>query len=374
MSVFENVSFAEHDCVLHCRDRRAGLRAIIAIHDQTLGPALGGCRMWDYANEDGALTDVLRLSRGMTYKNAMAGLPLGGGKSVIMGPRASLDPSTLWPAFGRFVEMLGGRYWTAQDVGVAVEDIVALGAATRFVAGIDRASRQGRDPSPMTALGTFRGIQAAVHHRLGQDDLQGVRVILQGLGHVGWSLAEHLHRAGASLLVSDINEARVKQAEARFAATAVAPELVFDVEAEVYAPCALGATLNERTIERLRTPVVAGAANNQLAVSEAGVWLQEKGILYAPDYVINAGGVIAVGIDAIPDADRASVEQRVLAIYDTLLEIFRQADAQGLASSSCADGIALSRVEARRQHKQESPGRRPAAPRSAQSTLSSSAS
>ncbi len=349
MSVFENTSFAEHDCVLHCRDRRAGLRAIIAIHDQTLGPALGGCRMWDYATEDEALTDVLRLSRGMTYKNAMAGLPLGGGKSVIMGSRASLDRSALWPAFGRFVETLGGRYWTAQDVGVAVEDIVALGEATRFVAGVDRATGQGRDPSPMTALGTFRGIQAAVQHRLGQNDLHGVRVMLQGLGHVGWSLAEHLHRAGARLLVSDIDKSRVRQAEASFAATAVAPELVFDVEAEVYAPCALGATLDEHTIERLRTPVVAGAANNQLAVSEAGVWLQQKGILYAPDYVINAGGVIAVGIDAVPGADRASVEQRVLAIHDTLLEIFRQADAQGMATSSCADGIALARVEARRQ-------------------------
>ena len=372
MSVFENVSFAEHDCVLHCRDRKAGLRAIIAIHDQTLGPALGGCRMWDYATDDEALTDVLRLSRGMTYKNAMAGLPLGGGKAVIMGDGASVDRSALWPAFGRFVETLGGRYWTAQDVGVTVEDIVALGAATRFVAGVDRTTGKGRDPSPMTALGTFRGIQAAVLHRLGQDDLHGVRVMLQGLGHVGWSLAEYLHRAGASLLVSDINETRVKQAEARFSATAVAPELVFDVEAEVYAPCALGATLDERTIERLRAPVVAGAANNQLAVSEAGVWLQHKGILYAPDYVINAGGVIAVGIDAIPGAERASGEQRVLGIHDTLLEIFRQADAQGLATSSCADGIALARIEARRQRNQSDQGRQATSQQRSPETLTSS--
>ncbi|MCC5869470.1 MAG: amino acid dehydrogenase [Gammaproteobacteria bacterium] len=350
MSVFENASFAEHDCVLHCRDRRAGLKAIIAIHDQTLGPALGGCRMWDYASDDEALTDVLRLSRGMTYKNAMAGLPLGGGKSVIIGRRTALDRRALWPAFGRFVETLAGRYWTAQDVGLEVEDILALGAATRFVAGVDRTTGRGHDPSPMTALGTFRGIQAAVHYRLGQDDLNGVRVMLQGLGHVGWSLAEHLHRAGASLLVSDIDETRMQRAVAVFGASAIAPDLVFDVEAEVYAPCALGATLNEQTIERLRTPVVAGAANNQLAVSEAGVWLQQKGILYAPDYVINAGGVIAVGIDAVPNADRATIRQRVLGIHDTLLEIFRKADAEGLATSTCADRIALARVEARRQH------------------------
>ena len=348
MGVYTSESFAGHEAVVHCHDARSGLRAIIAIHDRTLGPALGGCRRWSYASEAEALEDVLRLSEGMTWKNALAGLPLGGGKAVIMADSDAGDRGRQWRAFAEAVDMLGGHYITAQDVGVSAGDIVEVSRFTRYAAGVDRRTGRPNDPSPMTALGVFHGIQAAVDYRLGQSDLKGVRVLVQGLGNVGTALCRHLSQAGARLHVNDTDLAKVDRAVSAFGARAVPADVIFDTEAEVYAPCALGGTLTRASIERLRAPVVAGGANNQLQEAQAGRWLHEKGILYAPDYVINAGGVIAVAADAVSGMDQCDVRARVAGIADTLRQIFARSEREGVATSEIADRMARARVEAAR--------------------------
>lgn len=347
--VFTAGAFDDHEEVVFCRDTKTDLRAIIAVHNTTLGPSLGGCRMWPYASEDDALTDALRLSRGMTYKSAMAGLALGGGKSVILGdPRADKTPA-LMEAMGGFVERLGGRYIVAEDSGTGVEDIEAMGRRTRHVAGVqakedEAGTPRSGDPSPSTALGVFCGIEAAVRYRMKRNSLHGVRVAIQGMGNVGRSLARRLAAAGATLQVADIFERNLEGVEDTLGATIVAPEDILAADADVLAPCALGAVLNDETVGTIRAGIVAGAANNQLAEDRHGDALRQRGILYAPDYVINAGGVIDAAMD-MTGFDRHALLAKLRGIGDTLTEVFIEAEARGVSTHVVADRIAEARFE-----------------------------
>lgn len=342
MSLFELPDFDAHEAVVHVSDAKTGLKAIIAIHNTRRGPAMGGSRMWAYADSTAAATDALRLSRGMTYKNAMAGLPIGGGKAVIIGDARTAKSPELFRALGRAIDGLGGRYITAEDVGTSPEDMQFVRESTRYVAGLSGELGGRGDPSPATALGVFVGIGAAVRHRLGADSVKGLRVAVQGLGHVGFDLARQLHEAGAQLIVADIHRSNCQRAAEAFGAIIVSPDEIVDVEADVFAPCALGASLNPQTLPRLKCQVVAGAANNQLATDDIGDRLREAGILYAPDYVINAGGIIKVCAEYFGEpAD--SVEGRVRAIADTLSDVFRKADEAGVATSRAADELARSK-------------------------------
>lgn len=343
MPLFTHPEFDDHEQVAFRRDPASGLTAIIAVHDTRRGPALGGCRLWAYADEEAALTDVLRLSRGMSYKSALADLALGGGKAVILAAPDLANREALFLAMGRFVDSLGGRYISAEDVGVSVEDVETMARVTPYVVGT-RAGGTG-DPSPATAYGVLMGIRAAVAERLGQESLAGLRVAVQGLGHVGLHLCRMLHEAGATLVVSDLNAAAVARATCQFGAEAVAPAAIFDADCDVFAPCALGAVLDDTTIPRLKAKVVAGSANNQLAEARHGAMLMRRGILYAPDYAINAGGVIAVSHDG-PGFDKGLVTRQVARIYDTLREIFRRAAAEGVPTSVAADRVAEERLRA----------------------------
>ncbi|WP_341501107.1 Glu/Leu/Phe/Val dehydrogenase [Gallaecimonas sp. GXIMD4217] len=320
---------------MFCHDEETGLKAIIAVHNTKLGPAVGGCRMWNYASDEEAVTDVLRLSRGMTYKNALAGLPFGGGKSVIIGDSRTMKSEALFRAFGRFVDSLGGRYVAAEDVGTSTTDVNHMMKETQHVAGIEGLSG---DPSPFTALGTYLGIKAAVKHKLGRDDLKGIKVAVQGLGSVGYYLCEHLHKAGAELFVTDIHDESLNKAKAELGATLVGLDEIYDLDVDVYAPCALGATVNDNTIERLKASIIAGCANNQLAEARHDQILRDKGILYAPDYVINAGGIINVSFEK--DYDEAAATAKVEEIHDTLLDIFQRADAKNKGTGIIADEMA----------------------------------
>ena len=347
MPLFDHSEFDSHVEVAFCCDPASGLKAIIALHNLSRGPALGGCRMWPYASEAEAVTDVLRLSRGMTYKSALADLPYGGGKSVIIGDPKADKSEGLFRAMGRFVESLGGRYVIAEDVGMTVADIETMGRETRHVAGVP-AGGSG-DPSPATAWGVFQGIRAAVRHRLGLEELKGVRVAVQGLGHVGYEVCRLLDGAGAQLIVSDINREVVARAAAAFDARVVAPDAIIAAEAEVFAPCALGAVIDDRAIETLKAVVVAGSANNQLAEERHGAALRDSGRLYAPDYVINAGGVINISHEAKPGKrtyDKQAAFAHVARIYETLLEIFARADEAGVPTSEAADRLAEARFKA----------------------------
>ncbi|WP_367198263.1 Glu/Leu/Phe/Val dehydrogenase [Amorphus sp. 3PC139-8] len=340
-AVFDHPAFDDHEQVVFCSDAENGLTAIIAIHDTSLGPALGGCRMWSYPSSSDAVTDALRLSRGMTYKNALAGLDLGGGKAVILGdPRRDKTPA-LMTAFGRKVAALGGRYITAEDVGISTDDIEIVAGETEHARGT-LATGLG-DPSPYTSLGVFYGIKAALAHRTGSDRLHGRRIVIQGLGHVGFGLAELLADHGAELVVADIDAERVDAAVARFGAETVAPNRAHTIEADVFAPCALGAGLNETTIPELAAPIVAGAANNQLATEEDGERLLDRGILYAPDYAINAGGVISIALAKPGEGDEA-VRRKVIAIGETLGQIFARADSERRPTGAVADAIARERL------------------------------
>ena len=345
MPVFDDPAFDNHEQVVFCDDPRSGLRAIIAIHNTSRGPALGGCRMWRYADSGAALTDVLRLSRGMTYKSALAGLPFGGGKAVILGDPARDKSPEMFRALGRYVESLGGRYTVAEDVGIDVADIEQAGRETRHVAGVP-AGGSG-DPSPATAYGVFVGIRAAVKHRLGADRLQGdmltgVSVAIQGAGHVGYELARHLAGAGADVQMADVDPARVQRAQTELGATPISVDRFLEADVDVLAPCALGGLLDDATIPKIRAPIVAGAANNQLAAARHGQLLRERGILYAPDYLINAGGIINISYEG-PNYDRARAFSHVALIHDTLLSIFQRADAAGIPTSEAADQLAEER-------------------------------
>ncbi len=343
MSVLSHPEFDGHEHVAFHHDAASGLRAIIAVHNTRLGCGLGGCRMFPYGSDDDALTDVLRLSRGMTYKAALAGLPQGGGKSVIIGdPRRDKTPQLI-RAMGRFVDMLGGRYVVAEDSGTSVPDIRLMAEVTRHIGGLaDEASvAAGRtgDPSPATALGTFIGLRAAVRAALGRDDLRGLRVAIQGVGNVGYRLAKHLHDAGAVLWVTDLHAPAVDRAVAEFGATAVAMDAIHALDVDVFAPCALGAILNERSIPQIRAKVIAGAANNQLATATDGRRVLERGLLYAPDYVINAGGIIDIHYEG-PGYDEAVVHAHLQRIGQTLTEIFERSKTSGQPTGEIADAMA----------------------------------
>ncbi len=344
MSVFENPSFDDHESVTFFADPPAGLRAIIAVHSTARGPGAGGVRFWSYPSSAEALTDVLRLSRGMSYKNAMADLPLGGGKAVLMKPAGAFDRAVLFEAYGRCVDSLGGRYITAEDVGVGVEDMRAVRRATRHVGGLPEGEAASGDPSPATAKGVFLGVRSVARRALGRDDLAGVTVAVQGVGHVGERLCRLLARAGASLIVADVARGVAARVAEELGGRAVAPEDIYDAEADIFAPCALGAIINPSTIERLRVKAVAGGANNQLATPDIGDRLAERGILYAPDYVINAGGIINIAAEVSGRYDPAWVEEKLAASNATLEAVFDRAAAEGRPTHAVADEMALERI------------------------------
>lgn len=343
MGIFDRMAEHGHEQLVFCYDRESGLRMIIGIHDTTLGPALGGCRLWPYAGEDEAIEDVLRLSRGMTYKNAAMGLRLGGGKAVVLQHERGDKDEMLMRAIGRFVETLGGRYFTAEDVGTSVQDMAIAAEESSAVKGLPEASG---DPSIATAYGVFVAMRAALGEAFGSEEMAGRTVAVQGLGHVGVLLCERLSAEGAKLVVTDIDQERVREAAKRFSARAVAPDEIYDQECDVFAPCALGAILNDETIPRLRAKVVVGSANNQLKEPRHGQMLQDRGILYAPDYVANGGGVVNVADEMHRGGynhDRAF--QRVAQIYGRMKEIFALARAHGVPPHEAADRLAEERIE-----------------------------
>lgn len=343
MAVFSTESFADHEQVVFISDDKVGLRAIIAVHSTRLGPALGGCRMYPYADEASALRDVLRLSRGMTYKAAAAGLDLGGGKAVILGdPRESKTPELL-QAMGVAVDRLGGRYITAEDVGTTVADFAWVRQATQYVVGLPEALGGTGDPSPTTALGVYHGIVASVTHRLHRD-LRGLTVAVQGLGNVGWNLCRLLAGAGAQLVVCDVDAALARKAAAEFDARVVDPGAIYAVQAEVFAPCALGAVVNDQTLPQMKFRVIAGGANNQLAHDQHGKQLRDMDILYAPDFVINAGGLIRVASEN-EGFDAAKVDSQVTAIGTTLQRIFELAGRTGAPTQSAAMQLVRDRLD-----------------------------
>lgn len=309
MTAFDHPEFDGHEQVLFCHDGAAGLRAIVAVHDTTLGPAVGGCRMHPYATTAEALADVLRLSRGMTFKNAVAGLPLGGGKAVIVGDPAAPGKDVLLRAFGRHVQALGGRYWTSIDVGVHPHDADVIAEECAYVIGRAAQYPGGENPSHMTSLGGLAGIRAAVAHTMLRDDLRGVRVAVQGLGNTGRELCRLLHDEGADLVVADIDDQAVRDVVHSFGAGAVPPDLIHEQDVDVFAPCALGGVLNDDTIPQLKARIVCGLANNQLRHPHHGAVLREAGITYVPDYVVNAGGMIGVAalVNGSPEIGRAHV-------------------------------------------------------------------
>ena len=348
MDVLGTPGLAGHEQVTFFSDPQSGLRAIVAIHDTTLGPAIGGCRMWPYASEEAALRDVLRLASGMTYKAAMARVPFGGGKTVVFGDPRKDKTEALLRALGRAIEGLGGRYYTGEDVGTSPADMDLVGEETAYALGRSRGG--SGDPSPLTARGVWIGIQAAVRHRLKREDLQGIRVAIQGLGHVGYALARLLSQDGAELIVADLDPMLAERAALEFKARVVAPEAVMGVEAEVLAPCALGSVINDLTVPFLNCAIVAGAANNQLLEARYGAALRARGILYAPDYVINAGGVINIAQELHPAGyDRQRALARVNEIGSTLREIFERADQERLPTDQIADRMAEGRLGAARQ-------------------------
>ncbi len=342
MKLFDTLATFGHEQLVLCNDSSAGYRGIVAIHSTVLGPALGGTRFWNYASDEDAITDALRLARGMTYKNAVAGLNLGGGKSVIIGNNKATDREMIFRAHGRFVESLGGRYITAEDVGTSTADMDFVHMETKNVTGL--AGRSG-DPSPVTAHGVFRAIQASAKERWGSDDLSTKTISVQGAGHVGYYLAKELHEAGAKLVVTDIDAERVKAVVAEFGARAVAPDDIYGVQADIFAPCALGAIVNDVTIPQLRCEIVAGAANNVLLEEKHGVALEEKGILYAPDYVANAGGVINV-YSELAGWSSARAFRKADEIYDTILKVFAIAKQDNIPTYVAADRLAEQRIAA----------------------------
>ncbi|MBK6447222.1 MAG: Glu/Leu/Phe/Val dehydrogenase [Bacteroidetes bacterium] len=342
--VFGNPSFADHEQIIFCYDKATGLKAIIAIHDTTLGPALGGTRMWDYKSEAEALNDVLRLSRGMTYKAAISGLGLGGGKAVIFGDSKKDKTPEMFRKYGKFIESMNGRYITAEDVGTNTTDMVYIREMTKHVTGLPENMGGGGDPSPVTAYGVFMGLKAAVKESFGSDNLNGKKVMVQGVGHVGENLVRFVTEQGAKVYVADLNQEQLNATAAKYGAEIVSLDAVYDMDVDIYSPCALGATLNTENINKLRCAVVAGAANNQLADENIhGKMLTEKGILYAPDFLINAGGLINV-YSELKGYDRKTAMEQSEKIYDTTLEIFKKAKAEDITTAAAAKKIAEERI------------------------------
>jgi leucine dehydrogenase len=336
--------FPDYDAheVLHfVHDQASGLRAIIAIHSTHLGPAAGGARFWHYADDAEALTDALRLSRGMSYKNAMAGLPLGGGKSVILADEARTKTPELLAAFGRAVDGLGGRYVTAEDVGMSVTDMIEVSRQTKYVAGLPAEGGEvGGDPGPHTSLGVFLGLKAAVRHKLGKDNVAGLHIALQGAGSVASGVALHAAAEGAKLSIADIDPAKAKKLADATGGAIVAPQDILGLEADVLSPNALGGIFDATTIAALKVPIIAGGANNQLATLEDGARLHARGILYAPDYVTNAGGIINVCTEYLDDGDENLVRQRIEAIPGKLEQIWAESEASGRDPAAVADAMA----------------------------------
>lgn len=351
MMTLEKMYSMGHEEVVFFQDKTCGLRAIVAIHDTTLGPALGGTRFWQYSNEEEALIDVLRLSRGMTYKAAVSGLNLGGGKAVIIGDPRKDKSEALFRSFGRFIESLNGRYITAEDVNTNVDDIEHIFTETNFVTGVAQQYGGSGNPAPYTALGVFRGIEAAVTKKFGSRSLQGRSVAIQGVGAVGYELSHLLNEAGAKLMFTDINEKNITKMKEAFPQTRfVESKDIFSTDCDIYAPCALGASINDETIPQLKCKIVAGAANNQLKEDRHGGILKEKGIIYAPDYLINAGGVMNVSIEFEGWADDKS-RRMIDTIYDKTLEVFRISDEQNIPVNKAADVMAEKRIESIRNIK-----------------------
>lgn len=347
--VFGQPSFNDHEQVVFCHDKDTGLKAIIGIHNTVLGPALGGTRMWKYANEWEALNDVLRLSRGMTYKSAISGLNLGGGKAVIIGDSKIDKTPEMMTRFGQFVNSLSGKYITAEDVGSTTADMDLIRDVTPHVTGISESRGGSGNPSPVTAYGVYMGMKAAARHQFGSDKLDGKKVLVQGTGHVGETLIDYLTKEGAVVTVADINEARMQEMASKYGATIFTGDDVYAADVDIYAPCALGATINDETINKLKAKVIAGAANNQLANEQVhGKVLQDKGILYAPDFLINAGGIINVYAEIV-GYDKAEAMRRTENIYNTTLEIFALAETQGITTHQAAMAIAQKRIDDRKK-------------------------
>jgi leucine dehydrogenase len=343
MTIFTAADFDGHELVTFCSDEATGLKAIIAIHNTNRGPSLGGCRFWSYSSEQEALKDVLRLSRGMTYKSALANLNLGGGKSVIIGDAKKDKTPEKMRAFGRFIERLNGIYITAEDVNTTPEDMDTIRLETRHVVGLPGAGGSG-DPSIFTAYGVYKGIQACVKSKFNTDSLSGLHVALQGLGHVGMELARLLHQDGVKLTVTDLNPTSIQYAVEHFNATPLPSEAILSTACDILAPCALGGVINDTIIDQLQCQILAGAANNQLAEARHGAILHQKGILYAPDYLINAGGLINVTYEG-PNYDRNVVLKHVEGIYDTMMEIVDMAQDQNIPTNVASDQIAEQRFK-----------------------------
>jgi len=340
MDTFKEMQARGHEQVLFSHDPSCGYVGIIAIHDTTLGPALGGTRVWPYASTEEALQDVLRLSRGMTYKSAVAGLNLGGGKAVIIADPKRPDRESLFRAHGRFVETLGGRYITAEDVGTSPTDMEFVKRETKHVAGLLNLSG---DPSPVTSYGVYMGMKASAKRRWGKDSLTGRTIAVQGAGKVAYYLMKHLKDEGANIITTDIDPEKVKRAVEELGATAVAPDAIYDVKADIFAPCALGAIINDDTLKRLKVEIIAGGANNQLAETRHGVQLEKQGILYAPDYVINGGGVVNV-FGELQGWTMERAKRKAQEIYDTILRVYAIADREKIPSFEAADHLAEERI------------------------------
>lgn len=347
--VFGQISFDHHEQVVFCHDKDTGLKAIIGIHNTVLGPALGGTRMWNYTSEWEALNDVLRLSRGMTYKSAISGLDLGGGKAVIIGDSKTDKSPELIKAFAKYVDSLSGRYITAEDVGTTTADMDLIKSITPHVTGISQSLGGSGNPSPVTAYGVFMGLKAAAKFQFGTDDLSGKRIFVQGAGNVGSTLVKHLAEHGADVFITDINREKVEEVSKLYGAKIYEGHDLFSEEMDIYAPCALGATINEDTINKLKAKVVAGAANNQLAVESIhGQMLHDKGIVYAPDFLINAGGIINVfGEIANYGSDEAL--RRTENIYNTTLDILNRSKEQNITPNQAAMKMAEERIEKKKQ-------------------------
>ena len=347
--VFGQFSFDDHEQIVFCNDKDTGLKAIIGIHNTVLGPALGGTRMWQYATEWDALNDVLRLSRGMTYKSAITGLNLGGGKAVIIGDAKTQKTPELMLRFGEFVHSLSGRYITAEDVGMATSDMDLVRTVTPYVTGISEDKGGAGNPSPITAYGVFMGMKAAAKYAYGNDDLENKVVYVQGIGNVGEALVEHLSNEGAKVVISDINQERLEEVRDKYSVSIYEGSNLYAEEMDIYAPCALGATVNDSTLPQLKAKVIAGAANNQLANEDIhGMLLREKGIVYAPDFLINAGGIINVYAE-LENYGKQEIIRKTENIYNTTLEILSNAEANGVTTHQAAFDIAQGRIDARKK-------------------------
>ncbi len=349
--VFGQLSFDNHEQIVFCNDKDTGLKAIIGIHNSVLGPALGGTRMWNYANEWEALNDVLRLSRGMTYKSAITGLDLGGGKAVIIGDAKTQKTPEMMRKFGEFVNSLSGRYITAEDVGMVTADMDTVRDVTPYVTGISESRGGSGNPSPVTAYGVYMGMKAAAKYQFGSDNLDGKKILVQGIGHVGETLVDYLTKEGALVQISDINEERLQEVSAKYGSTIYSGADLYTADVDIYAPCALGATINDDTVYKIKAKVIAGAANNQLANENVqGPILQQRGIVYAPDFLINAGGIINV-FSEIAHYDKAESMRRTENIYNTTLEIFEYAKSNNLTPQKAAMEIADARIAQRKKEK-----------------------